>query len=73
MCHAWIYGGVCEIRPPVYRVVPPLSPLYQGLYRVLDKKEKFFKLEIRGQAEVISVDRLKPHLGTAPVTAASPP
>jgi hypothetical protein len=53
--------------------VPPLSPLYQGPYKVLDRREKFFKLEVRGQPEVISVDRLKPHLGTAPVSAAAPP
>jgi hypothetical protein len=44
--------------------VPPLSPLYQGPYKVLDRREKFFKLEVGGQPEVISVDRLKPHLGT---------
>ncbi len=54
-------------------MVPPLSPLYQGPYRVLDRREKFFKLEVGGQPEVVSVDRLKPHLGTAPVSAASPP
>jgi hypothetical protein len=54
-------------------VVPPLSSLYQGPYRVLDRRETFFKLEVRGRLEVVSVDRLKPHLGTAPVTAASPP
>jgi hypothetical protein len=54
-------------------VVPPLSPLYQGPYRVLDRREKFFKLEVGGRPEVVSIDRLKPHLGTAPVTAASPP
>jgi hypothetical protein len=33
----------------------------------------FFKLEIRGQPKLISVDSLKPHLGTAQVTVASPP
>ncbi len=49
-------------------VVPPLSPLYQGPYKVLDKKEKFFKIEVGCQPEVVSVDRLKPHLGMAPVT-----
>jgi hypothetical protein len=54
-------------------VVPPLSPLYQGPYKVLDKREKFFKIEIGGQPEVVSVDRLKPHLGRDPVTLASPP
>jgi hypothetical protein len=46
-------------------VVPPLSPLYQGPYKVLDKKEKFFKTEVGGQPEVVSMDRLKPHLGMA--------
>ncbi len=39
-------------------VVPPLSPLYQGPYKVLDRREKFFKLEIGGRPEVGSVDRL---------------
>jgi hypothetical protein len=53
--------------------VPPLSPLYQGPYKVLERRDKFFKLEVGGQPEVISVDRLKPHLGTAPVSAAAPP
>jgi hypothetical protein len=53
--------------------VLPLSPLYQGPYKVLGRKETFFKLEIGGQPEVISEDRLRPHLGMALVTAASPP
>jgi hypothetical protein len=60
--------------PPAGRgVVPPLSSLYQGPYRVLDRREKFFKLEVGARPEVVSVDRLKPHLGMAPVTAALPP
>ena len=54
-------------------VVPPLSPLYQGPYKVLQRTGKYFKIELGGRAEVISVDRLKPHLGTAPVEAAVPP
>jgi hypothetical protein len=64
-------------RPLIYvrkgGTVPPLSPLYQGPYKVLERRDKFFKLEVGGQPEVISVDRLKPHLGTAPVSAAAPP
>jgi hypothetical protein len=40
------------------RVVPPLSPLYQGPYKVLDRREKFFELEIGGRPEVVSKDRL---------------
>ncbi len=55
------------------QVVPPLSPLYQGPYKVLDRREKYFKLEIGRRPEVVSADRLKPHLSTALVTAASPP
>jgi hypothetical protein len=54
-------------------VVPPLQPLYLGPYRVLEKARKFFKLQIGGRTEVVSVDRLKPHRGLAPVEPASPP
>jgi transposase InsO family protein len=54
-------------------VVPPLSPLYVGPFRVKERAQKFFKLEIGGREEVVSVDRLKPHLGKAPVAAAQPP
>lgn len=45
---------------------PPLTPLYQGPYAVKNRGPKY-------RSEVISVDRLKPHLGTAPVTPAQPP
>jgi transposase InsO family protein len=54
-------------------VVPPLSPLYQGPYRVLEKSQKFFSLEVGGRTEVVSMDRLKPHLGKAPISPALPP
>ncbi len=54
-------------------VVPPLSPLYVGPFRVKERAQKFFKLDIGGHEEVVSVDRLKPHLGKAPVAAAEPP
>ena len=53
-------------------VVPPLSPLYHGPYRVLEAGEKFFTIEVGGREDKVSVDRLKPHLG-GPVTPASPP
>jgi cleavage and polyadenylation specificity factor subunit 1 len=52
---------------------PPLAPLYAGPYRVLDRAAKFFTVEMGGKSEVISVDRLKPHIGTSAVTPASPP
>jgi len=54
-------------------VIPPLSPLYTGPYKVLTRSEKVFSLSMGGRTEVVSVDRLKPHLGEAPVTAATPP
>jgi hypothetical protein len=48
-------------------MVPPLQPLYQGPYRVLGRAEKFLKIQIGARNEVVSVDRLKPHRGSAPV------
>jgi transposase InsO family protein len=52
---------------------PPLAPPYAGPYRVLDKQPKFFKLQMGAQEEVISIDRLKPHLGPSPLSPAVPP
>jgi hypothetical protein len=50
----------------------PLSPLYDGPYRVLDRKEKYFRVDIGGRAEAVSADRLKPHLGPSGATPAVP-
>jgi len=52
---------------------PPLAPMYAGPYAVLRREDKFFELQMGGKKEVISIDRLKPHLGPSPVTAATPP
>ncbi len=54
-------------------VVPPLEPLYLGPYQVLDNGPKVFRLAIGGRAESVSIDRLKPHLGTADVVPQRPP
>jgi hypothetical protein len=54
-------------------VVPPLLPLYQGPFRVLRRSQKYFQLELGGRSKAVSVDRLKPHLGKAPVEPAVPP
>jgi hypothetical protein len=54
-------------------VASSLSPLYSGPYRVISRGEKTFQVDIGGRAEVISADRLKPHLGQAPVQPAQPP
>lgn len=37
-----------------------LDPPYAGPYKVLDRKAKYFKVEVRGKANNISLDRLKP-------------
>ena len=37
-----------------------LSPLYRGLYKVLERRDKFFSLQIVDRVDVVSVDRLKP-------------
>jgi len=43
--------------------VPSLQPLYAGPYRVISDGDKCFTVEIGGKAEVVSIDRLKAHLG----------
>ncbi len=57
----------------IKRGAPPagLSPLYQGPYKVLLRGAKVFQVDIGGRREVISVDRLKPHLGTSLVHPAA--
>jgi len=51
--------------------LPPLVQPYDGPYRVLERDPKFFRLDIGGRQTALSVDRLKPHTGTA--TPAAPP
>jgi len=51
---------------------PPLAAVYQGPFRVVQPGEKFFVLEMGDKHETVSVDRLKPHLGTAPLVPALP-
>ena len=55
------------------QVAPPLTPLYQGPYLVVEKGPKFYKIDLGGREDVVSVDRLKPHRGRAEVTAARAP
>ncbi len=52
---------------------PPLTPLSSGPYEVMEAGSKVFKISIGGKIEMFTVDRLKPHLGTAPLQAATPP
>jgi hypothetical protein len=53
--------------------VPSLQPLYAGPYRVISSGGKCFTEGIGGKAEVVSIDRLKPHLGQALISPAPPP
>ena len=52
--------------------VTPLSPVYEGPYRVVDRGPKVLTLELGGCQEKVSVDRLKPCL-VEEVVAANPP
>jgi len=54
-------------------VIPPLSPLYTGPFAVVSRSSKVFKLQVGDRQESVSVDRLKPHLGSSPVIPAAPP
>jgi len=52
---------------------PPLSPLYRGPYEVLDRSEKYFRIQIGDRQDTVSIDRLKPVLSDGPVLPQSPP
>jgi hypothetical protein len=51
----------------------PRAPVYSGPYRVLRRSPKYFVLKVGGEDQSYSVDRLKPHTWTSPVTPAQPP
>ena len=51
----------------------PLAPPYSGPYRVISRGPKYFIIDIGGQQQAVTVDRLKPHTGTAASTPAAPP
>jgi len=36
--------------------VPPLSPLYRGPFKVLEKKSKYFKIKIGNREDNVSID-----------------
>jgi hypothetical protein len=51
---------------------PGLTPAYRGPFRVVEPGEKTFKVQFGPRVDVVSVDRLKPYLGSEPV-ATEPP
>lgn len=46
------------LRTNAYR--PPLTPSYSGPHKVLQRLDKFFRIEVRQKPVNISIDRLKP-------------
>lgn len=44
----------------VDRKKPSLTPPYEGPYKVLDRTEKVFKIQIDNKIKTVSVDRIKP-------------
>jgi hypothetical protein len=61
----------------VYVKSPPLSPglapAYRGPYHVRVPGQKYLVIEISGRPQAVSVDNIKPHLGTAPISPAPGP
>ena len=41
-------------------VQKPLQPPYSGPYKVVQKDDKTFTIEVNGQPKIVSLDRLKP-------------
>ena len=46
------------------RAQGPMADKYSGPYKVLEKGNKAWKLQVGERVEVVSRDRLKPHLGS---------
>ena len=52
---------------------PSLAPLYHSPYLVLERRDKFFCLQIGFRTDVVSVDCLKPVFSDKPVLPDLPP
>ena len=53
--------------------IPSLAPLYCGPYLVLERQEKFFRLQVGSRTYVVSVNRLKPVFSADPISVDVPP
>ena len=53
--------------------VPPLEPLYDGPFAIVQKDDKVFTLQIGGRRVNINVERLKPVHASGEVTEQQPP
>ena len=56
-----------------YYSVPPVSQLYHGPYKVVNRKDKYFKLQIGSKQDKVSDDRMKPVFSNKKVSPALPP
>ena len=52
---------------------PFLAPLYIDPYMVLERRDKFFRLQIGSRTDVVSVFCLKPVFSDKPLSPALPP
>ena len=50
-----------------------MADKYSGPYQVLERGNKAWKLQVGERVEVVSRDRLKPHLGSVALRAAVSP
>ena len=53
-------------------IAPPLTPPYEGPYKVIDRSASYFKVEIKGKKQTVSIQRLKPAFFSTPLTAMPP-
>ena len=51
----------------------PMADKYSGPYKVLERGNKAWKMQVGERVDLVSRDRLKPHLGSVAPRAAVPP
>ena len=51
----------------------PMADKYSDPYKVLDQANKAWKVQVGENVEILSRDRLNPHLGIVDPVAAQPP
>jgi hypothetical protein len=49
-----------------------MASAYDGPYKVIDRNNKVYKLQVGSKVETVSADRLKPHRGNGVPDVAQP-